>query len=379
MTVTYLIRPSVCLSVTLSTAMFRRRHMYFLDCCHYFFVVIMSKVPCLIIMPRVIDIARHFILSRSFSRSKSRFTTCDMTVAFGEHQNFPCLKLIEIVILWVYYTIPLGFNLFWHLLAITFQLLKLHCLAGDRWRGFGARNAHMVHIVNLIRLKMVYTSWWRSLFEFQLLGECHCWWTSESPRAHVAKFSVDFSWVVAFEEHQNFPCLKLIEIVILWVYYTIPFGFNLFWHLLVITFQLLKLHCLAGDRWRGFGARNAHMVHIVNLIRLKMVYTSWWRSLFEFELLGECHCWLTSESPRAHVAKLYGRLQLIRSVWRASTFSVLKTDRNCYIVGLLHHPFWLQLILAPFGHYFSTFEITLFGWGSLAGVWCPKCAYGPYC
>ena len=25
------------------------------------------------------------------------------------------------------------------------------------------------------------------------------------------------------------------------------FGVNLFWHLLVITFQLLKLHCLAKD------------------------------------------------------------------------------------------------------------------------------------
>ena len=103
------------------------------------------------------------------------------------------------------------------------------------------------------------------------------------------------------------------------------------------------------------------MVHIVNLIRLKMVYTSWWRSLFEFRLLGECHCWWTGGSPRAHVARFYGRLQLIRSVWRASKFSVFKIDRNCSFVGLLHHPFWLQFILAPFGHYFSTFKISLFG------------------
>ena len=81
--------------------------------------------------------------------------------------------------------------------------------------------------------------------------------------------TVDFGWFVAFGEHQNFPCLKLIEIVILWVFYTIPFGFNLFSHLLVITFLLFKLHCLAKDHWRGFSTRNAHMVHIVNLIRLK--------------------------------------------------------------------------------------------------------------
>ena len=40
--------------------------------------------------------------------------------------------------------------------------------------------------------------------------------------------------------------------------------------------------------------------------------------------LGECHCWWTRVSPMAHVAKFYGRLQLIRSVSRASTFSVLK-------------------------------------------------------
>ena len=42
------------------------------------------------------------------------------------------------------------------------------------------------------------------------------------------------------------------------------------------------------------------------------------RSLFfEFQLLGECHCWWTKESPRTHVANFYGRLRLIRSVWRA--------------------------------------------------------------
>ena len=95
------------------------------------------------------------------------------------------------------------------------------------------------------------------------------------PRGHMLPSStVDFGWFVAFGEHQNFPCLKLIEIVIFGVYYTIPFGFNLFWHLLVISIQIFKLHCLVKDHWRGFSTRNAHMVHIDNLIRLKMVYTS---------------------------------------------------------------------------------------------------------
>ena len=48
-----------------------------------------------------------------------------------------------------------------------------------------------------------------------------------------------FSWG---KENSKFSVLKLIEIVIMWVYYTIPFGFSLFWHFLVITFQHFILH-----------------------------------------------------------------------------------------------------------------------------------------
>ena len=61
---------------------------------------------------------------------------------------------------------------------ISFQLFKLLYLAKDHWWGFSARNAHVVHIV--------------------------------------------------------------IEIVILWVYYTTPFGFSLFWHFWYISFQLFN-------------------------------------------------------------------------------------------------------------------------------------------
>ena len=46
------------------------------------------------------------------------------------------------------------------------------------------------------------------------------------------------------------------------------------------------------------------------------------QSLFEFQLLGECHCWWTKESTRAHVAKFYGRLRLICSVWEHQNFRV---------------------------------------------------------
>ena len=109
--------------------------------------------------------------------------------------------------------------------------------------------------------------------KFQLLGECHCWWTKESPRAHVAKFYGRLRLIRSVLSASKFSVLKLTEIVILWVYYTIPFGFSLIRHFLDITFQLLLL-CLAKDHWWGFITRNAHMVHIVNLIQFKMVYTS---------------------------------------------------------------------------------------------------------
>ena len=38
------------------------------------------------------------------------------------------VKLIEILILWVYYTIPIGFSLFRHFLDITFHLFEHLCL-----------------------------------------------------------------------------------------------------------------------------------------------------------------------------------------------------------------------------------------------------------
>ena len=62
----------------------------------------------------------------------------------------------------------------------------------------------------------------------------------------------------------------------------IYFGFKLFgnyWH----HFLYFKLLWLAKDHWRGFSTRNAHMVHIINLIRFKncvyiLVEVSFWNS-----------------------------------------------------------------------------------------------------
>ena len=67
------------------------------------------------------------------------------------------LKFIEIVILWVYYTIPIGFNLFWQFFGITSHILNYFVWL--RITGEGSLSEMRIwSISNLIRLKMVYTS-----------------------------------------------------------------------------------------------------------------------------------------------------------------------------------------------------------------------------
>ena len=61
------------------------------------------------------------------------------------------------------------------------------------------------------------------------------WDDSESPRARVAKL---YGRLRLIRSIWRASTLSVFKIVILWVYYTIPFGFNLFWQILVISFQL---------------------------------------------------------------------------------------------------------------------------------------------
>ena len=67
-----------------------------------------------------------------------------------------------------------------------------------------------------------------------LLCKCHWWWTRESSGAHVAN-TVDFNWLVAFWEHQNFPFLKLLKLCFCWF----------------ITLSLLPSPCF-GTFWVSF-------------------------------------------------------------------------------------------------------------------------------
>ena len=96
---------------------------------------------------------------------------------------------------------------------------------------------------------------------------------------------------------------SVFKIVILLVYYTIPFGFSLFWHFWVISLQLFKLLCLANDHWQGFSSRNAHMVgwlHHPLWLKLLSVLFGIIFHLFQLNSLAKDH-WRGFNTRHAHM------------------------------------------------------------------------------
>ena len=79
-----------------------------------------------------------------------------------------------------------------------------------------------------------YTTWWVSLLVDQIVPEGTCSQVLRSTYVDSYRF-----------ESIKIVRVKLIEIVILWVYYTIPFGFSLFRHFLGITFLLHFLYIVS--------------------------------------------------------------------------------------------------------------------------------------
>ena len=181
------------------------------------------------------------------------------------------LKLIEIVILWDCYTFPFGLSFFRNLSSLFFKFFIYFPCLGITDEG----SIPEMRIWSILYIES--DSKWcmhlsRSLFVFQLLGECHCWWTKEFPGAHVANFYGRLRLICSVLRASKLSVLKLIEIVFFGVYYTFPFGLSFFRHFWIIIFPPFEILCLAKDHWREFSIRNAHTVHIVNWIRFKMVY-----------------------------------------------------------------------------------------------------------
>ena len=172
------------------------------------------------------------------------------------------LKWTELVIFVVYYTIPFGsacFSTFWASICnvwnyfIWLRITDEGSVPEIRIWSMLLIKSDLKWCIHLVEVSFyISTSWWVSLPVDQWVPEGICSQTLRST-------SFDSLCV----ESITISVLKLTEIIIFWVYYTIPFGFSLFWHFLGINFQFLKLHCLAKDHWRGFSTRNTHMVHVV--------------------------------------------------------------------------------------------------------------------
>ena len=130
--------------------------------------------------------------------------------------------------------------------------------------------------------------------------------------------TVDLGWFVAFGSIKIYR-VKIDRNCNLWVYYTIPFGLSFFQYFLALFFNLFNyfLCLMITDE----GSIPEMRIWSILLIKSDLKWCiHLGRSLFIFQLLGECHCWWTKESPRAHVAKFYGRLRLICSVWEHQNF-----------------------------------------------------------
>ena len=111
------------------------------------------------------------------------------------------------------------------------------------------------------------------------------WWVSllvdkGVPEGTCSQFYGRLRLICSVLRASKFVVLKFIEIVILWVYYTIPFGFSFFRHFWDIIFQPFQLLSFAKDHWRGFNTRNAHMFHIVK----------YWMPLVLFSYNHRCLC-----------------------------------------------------------------------------------------
>ena len=181
--------------------------------------------------------------------------------------------------------------------------------------------------------------------------------TAGGPSAHVTKFYGRLRSIHNVLKVSRFLVLKLTEIVILWVYYTIPFALacfstfetslSNFWNYCFSQGSLMRIQYPKCTYILLIKSDNDENIFVKIFFYIS---TTWWVSLLVDQWVpeGTCNQLMRSTSVYSY------------SFESIKIFSV-EIDRNCNCVGLLHHPFWLQLLLAPLGDHFPPFEPTVFG------------------
>ena len=98
----------------------------------------------------------------------------------------------------------------------------------------------------------------------------------------------------------QFSVHKLIEIVILWVYYTIPYGFSLFWYFLGILFQIFLIHCLVKDQQWRFKYTNGKKKQCIAKMLITHKICSGWAWTF-INMVSPIHTFNYQTFTRFHV------------------------------------------------------------------------------
>ena len=177
----------------------------------------------------------------------------------------------------------------------------------------------------------------------QPLGECHCWWTRVSPRAHVAKFYVRLQLIRSVLRASNFSVEIYCNCNFVDLLHDIPFGFSFFWYFCDISFQLLNYFVWLRVTDEGSVPKK----HIWSILLMKSdingVYI-----LVSFYISTTSLTWLVSllvdqRVPEGTCSQVLRPTSVIRSVSRASTFSVLKFIEIVIFVGLFTIPFGFSL------------------------------------
>ena len=122
---------------------------------------------------------------------------------------------------------PFGFSLFLALLGYQFPNFETNFF----WRRITDEcSVPEMHIWSILWIKsdLIYILVEVSFYILTTLWLCHCWWTSESSRAHEAMFYGRLRLIRSVLRASKFSASKLIEIVILWVHYTTPLASDCF-------------------------------------------------------------------------------------------------------------------------------------------------------
>ena len=148
----------------------------------------------------------------TWSQLSSTFDFSRLIRSVLRASKFSVLKFIEIAILWIYYMASLLASTSFGT-SVTSLFNFLNYFVWLRITDEGSVPEMRIWSILLMKSDL---KWCIHLDLFYISTTSLTWWVS---------LLVDFSWFVAFREHQHFLCWNLLKLLF-WGLFTIPFGFS---------------------------------------------------------------------------------------------------------------------------------------------------------